>query len=178
MNIKTNLKNKLAFNCFKTGKNCVWFCIFALLSLLVMAIIFWFSHQTAEQSALISDGLSGAILDKLDPVESQQKAINFVILRIIIRKFAHFVLFTVLGVFLAGAAVNLNTKKQFGKFATISAIGIVYGAFDEVHQLFISGRSSEFLDVALDFFGVIVGIVFTLLTLKIIQIIAKKRKKI
>lgn len=159
-------------------KNCVLFFAFSLLSVFIMVIIFFFSHQTAAQSSLLSDGLSQAILDSIDPVESQQKIINYIILKNFIRKFAHFFLFTALGTFLAGAAVNFNAKKRFAKFITIALIGLFYAIFDELHQFFIDGRSSEVIDVFLDFFGVISGMIFTLLILKIIQNIAKKRKKI
>ena len=176
---KTRLEsNSSVTGCFNKRKNCVCFFVFALLSVLVMVTVFFFSHQTAAQSSLLSDGLSGAILDKLDPVESQQKEINYIILKNFIRKFAHFFLFTLLGIFLAGAAVNFNTQKRFAKFITIALIGLFYAVFDELHQSFIDGRSSEALDVVLDFFGVLVGVFFTLLMFKIIQNTAKKRKKI
>ena len=176
MSKRTNLEQNSVFKQFKEKRNCILFFLFASLSLLVMVVIFFFSHQTAIQSALLSDGLSETILDKLD-YDDQQKAINFVLLKIYIRKFAHFFLFTVLGAFLTCAAVNINTEKQPAKYIIIALIGLFYGAFDELHQLFMEGRSSEVIDVFLDFFGVITGIVLAQLILKIIQIIAKKRKK-
>ena len=37
-------------------------------------------------------------------------------------------------------------------------IGIAYAIFDEVHQLFIPGRSGNVVDMMIDTFGVVMGL--------------------
>jgi VanZ family protein len=49
---------------------------------------------------------------------------------------------------------RFSLLRQQAKLFTV-IIGIGYGVFDEVHQLFVRGRSTEFLDVAADAAGVI-----------------------
>lgn len=171
-----SIKKDFSSRYFSTQKNLILFFIFIALSFLVMTIIFAFSHQTADTSALLSDGLSDAILDNLESDDSDNRALHFVILRIIIRKFAHLFLFTSLGTLLTGAAINFKAKKPFIKYLVVLLAGLVYGAIDEIHQIFVDGRSSEFVDVILDFSGVLFGVVFAMIFYKIFQIIAKKRK--
>lgn len=38
------------------------------------------------------------------------------------------------------------------------AIGIEYATIDEIHQLFVDGRSGQFTDVLIDTIGVAIGI--------------------
>lgn len=74
----------------------------------------------------------------------------------IIREFAHFFEFFVLGI-----ALYINGL-DFFKNNVISRcilIGVFYAIFDEIHQIFRKGRAFEILDIGLDSFGVIVGII-------------------
>ena len=48
---------------------------------------------------------------------------------------------------------------NYAPFAAI-AIASVYGAFDEIHQIFVPGRFAEVLDWLADFSGAILGVVF------------------
>ena len=171
----SNKERKLKI--FLKRKNKILFWIFAVFSVFIMAVIFMFSHQTSLESAQISEGLSGALLNVFESEDSQTWALNFVILRIFIRKFAHVFLFTVLSGCQTFAAINVNTPKKFVKYLVVLLIGLGYAIFDEVHQFFIEGRSSEIIDVVLDFFGVVSGLIFAMIFYKIIQIIAKKYKK-
>jgi VanZ family protein len=64
-------------------------------------------------------------------------------------KVAHYGAYLVFGVLLARAPVSVV-------FA--AAIGILYGASDEVHQMFVPGRSPSVLDWAADALGVLSGV--------------------
>jgi VanZ family protein len=65
-------------------------------------------------------------------------------------KVAHFGAYAVLGVLLAFGA------HRSGAPAWIAlALGIVYGASDEIHQMFVPGRSPDVMDWAADAAGVI-----------------------
>jgi len=148
------LKNSLLLKISKDRKKQIRFLLFAFLSLAVMVIIFLFSNQPAIKSAVLSDTLANTII----PEEEDQRALKVLLFGNFVRKFAHFVLFAVLGFLLGAAATNIDGKNTLKKLSIVAVIGLFYGITDEFHQLFISGRSGEPLDVLIDFSGVVVGI--------------------
>lgn len=66
-------------------------------------------------------------------------------------KIAHIGIYAILGFFLAGA---FN-----GKILVIFIIGVVYGLFDEVHQILVPFREFSLLDLLSDAIGVVIGII-------------------
>ena len=68
---------------------------------------------------------------------------------LVLRKLAHTAEYAVLG-FLLARAVPL---------APAFALGVLYAASDELHQSFVRGRHGAPRDVAIDAFGVLVGVV-------------------
>ena len=56
-------------------------------------------------------------------------------------------------------------------------IGIEYAGLDEIHQLFVDGRSGKFVDVWIDTIGVALGICVWMLGYKIMVKILHKRKE-
>ena len=52
-------------------------------------------------------------------------------------------------------------------------IGIIYASLDEIHQLFIEGRSGQVIDVCIDTIGVALGICSFMLLYKIVLKIRK-----
>ena len=73
-----------------------------------------------------------------------------------IRKTAHFLEYMTLAECLTAAWYD-SKKKRISNMGVPVAIGVVYAALDEVHQLFVSGRAGMFSDVLLDSCGVITG---------------------
>jgi len=67
---------------------------------------------------------------------------------VFLRKLAHVAEYAVLGALLARALPELWALW----------VGIAYAVTDEVHQHFVAGRHGAPLDVAIDAFGVLVGI--------------------
>ena len=49
-----------------------------------------------------------------------------------------------------------NSKKAF---FTVSFFGLLLAIIDELHQLFIPGRSTDFLDIVADFLGIVIMII-------------------
>ena len=78
---------------------------------------------------------------------------NTEILSLIIRKSAHFTEYFILGM-LVYNATRLHNKKIY--LAII--ICIIYAISDEIHQIFVPGRSCQITDICIDSFGSIVGI--------------------
>ena len=69
---------------------------------------------------------------------------------LVLRKLAHTAEYAILGALLVRAT---------GRAGLALAIGILYAASDEVHQLFVPGRHGSPIDVAIDAVGVAIGIV-------------------
>lgn len=68
---------------------------------------------------------------------------------LILRKCAHATEFAILGALLLRA---------LGRELPAFAAGVAYAATDEVHQHFVGGRHGSPFDVAIDAFGVLVGV--------------------
>ena len=56
-------------------------------------------------------------------------------------------------------------------------VGIEYATIDEIHQLFIEGRSGQVVDVFIDSIGVSIGICVFMLVFKVIHIINGRMAK-
>lgn len=169
-------KNGFLLKVAETRKNQICFLVFGLLSLMIMVIIFLFSAQRAEDSAALS-GEFGSFIEKLLNGMKWLLGKNLVLwIKAYLRKIAHFVLYTLLGGFVMATITNTKIQKASVKIAISAVVGLLYSISDEIHQLFIAGRSGEVRDVLLDFAGVVTGIAITLAICKIIQITAKKGK--
>ena len=104
-----------------------------------MALIFVFSHQPSE----VSSGQSGWV------VAGIEGAIGLHMPETLVRKTAHALVYAVLGV------LSLRLLRAHGvswRQAGWGAVGIafVYACTDELHQMFVPGRSAEVGDVFLD----------------------------
>lgn len=76
-------------------------------------------------------------------------------------KIAHTILFGILG-FLITRAFYFGTNDTLRKNAIVLGIlvGTLYALSDEIHQLFVPGRSADIIDVLADFVGIIVAQLF------------------
>ena len=71
-----------------------------------------------------------------------------------IDKLFHFVEYFILGALLIRAFANSSDKANFKLILLLSIlIASIYGALDEFHQRFVSGRSPEIFDVLSDIIG-------------------------
>lgn len=92
----------------------------------------------------------------------------------IVRKSAHFLEFAGLSLLLCGAfTCSCGRKKMVLGLVIASA----YAATDEVHQIFVDGRSCQFSDWVLDTCGAIVGFVFFALVFFLAERIFARRKQ-
>ncbi len=91
-------------------------------------------------------------------------------------KIEHYLAFFVLGFFLYLNFLFKNKYKLLKNYPFIFSLLVasLYGAFDELHQLLIPGRSAEFLDWLADFLGAISGISIAYL---IVSLFANSLKK-
>ena len=131
-----------------------------------MGIIFYLSSQSADESS----EQSGFLLNLIMKIFGSGFFTQF-----IIRKLAHFCEFTLL-CFL----FNCSFYFTFEKPKKLLSLGLtsLYALSDEIHQIFIEGRSCEFRDWVIDTLGALIGlIVFVLLSLIIKKCAESKRAK-
>lgn len=74
---------------------------------------------------------------------------------IIIRKLGHFLEFSLLGTLLYSV---LSAFKVRWSTILTSILGIAFAVLDEFHQLYVMGRSSSIIDVAIDSLGVLAAL--------------------
>lgn len=79
-------------------------------------------------------------------------------LNVIIRKLAHGFQFCILAIILNTFIAYLNVRRENIIFYTLLLV-IVFAIGDEVHQLFVDGRTPSAIDVIIDFIGGVVGVI-------------------
>ena len=145
--------------------------ILIILLLCTFFIIFGFSSQNGEQSGGISRKVTEIILkasSNYNKLEEEEKEIILHRTESIIRKVAHFSIYTVVGFLLMGLLSTYKIKDKWRLIMTIG-IGILYAISDEFHQSFSPGRSPKVTDVYIDTLGVIVGALLVILIRMVYQ---------
>lgn len=129
-----------------------------------MYLVFGFSAQDATESS----GLSLRIASLFsDDVKTQHFFEPY------IRKLAHFSEYGMGGALVLSlfSTFRLNEIRQI-LFST--CIGIIYASTDEIHQLFVPGRTGKLIDVIIDSLGFITGLCFLKLCIEIYKKINKR----
>lgn len=80
----------------------------------------------------------------------------------LLRKIAHMGEFSVL-TFLLWLVVKRKKAGQTLTFLIVFFCALDYAIFDEIHQLFVSGRSGNIFDVGIDSLGIMLAVVILLL---------------
>lgn len=118
-----------------------------ILLIIWMIIIFIMSSFNGESSG----NQSNFIVNIISQIFSISN-INY--LSFIIRKLAHFTEYFILGILVINNFKKINKKIIFGSIIFC----MLYAFTDEFHQLFVSGRSGQIIDVLIDSFGSMCGI--------------------
>jgi len=134
-----------------TGKGKGFAGVCAIVTLVSAAAIVWFSGQNGSQSSALSRSLAAWVLSLLS---MEVTAKNLALSNFILRKMAHFGLYFLLGMGLAGV---VGRRKGAPAALAVVALGGLFAVSDEFHQRFSQGRSPSGWDVALDTCGVAVG---------------------
>ena len=122
-----------------------------ILFLLWLVVIFFFSSQNGQSSSDLSNGLLN-FLEEFTRLPLINEFFSF-----LIRKLAHFTEYLILGI------LSCNLVKQYRslnkmEYLAILLFCITYAISDEVHQMFVNGRSPQVFDVFVDSLGSSVGI--------------------
>ena len=137
---------------------------FWLLAAACAGCIFWLSSKDGSQSQNMSDSVRGILMKLFGPLLNS----------FIVRKFAHFFEYAVLG-FLIGCALFLSRRR----FSPITAVicSALYSISDEIHQYFVPGRACRIFDVGVDTLGALTGTLILALIILIMNSIAIRRKE-
>lgn len=149
--------------------------ILIILIILNCIFIFKFSSEKSEKSDVRSGRVIQAIVE-LNPKtknlsdEEKEKIKEDIVMPV--RKTAHFTIYMSLGMllFLCSKTFNAEDKKNVLGSLTIA---FLYACTDEIHQMFVSGRSGEFRDVCIDSCGALFGIIIVFFLWKIVKKISK-----
>ena len=139
--------------------------VLLILVIVISSIIFGFSAQDGETSGGISKRVITIIADVFN-LNGDTRNIFIEKGEGVIRKLAHFGIYTLLGLASMGFIATFNLKRKNQILITI-VWGFLYASTDELHQMFINGRNASFLDVLLDTSGVIFGILLIIIYFKI-----------
>lgn len=144
--------------------------------LVLFGVIFNFSSQTGEKSGKLSRQITIAItknvkyIQNLDSKEKEQVLSK---IEHIIRKTAHFSIYSLLGLLLM-SLMKTYRLKEIKRIGISFIMGAVYAISDEIHQGFVPGRGPMAQDVLIDSLGVIFGIFICIAICKIIKELKKK----
>lgn len=140
--------------------------LFIIMILTTFYIIFNFSAQDGEESGSLSKKITEVIVNLISKIKNMDistKLYYIERLHPIIRKMAHFGIYTIVGFSVMGFMCTFDIRNVF-KFLVSFAIGVTYAITDEIHQYFIPGRAASAVDVCIDSAGVLIGI-FILITM-------------
>lgn len=144
------------------------------LVILWMIIVFWFSSQVGDDSQVTSGNTIRKIITFINNDIDKLKLEEIVeILQPIVRKLAHFTLYTLGGILIFNMFSSFKLKNKEKIFCSILC-GAVYAITDEVHQLFVPGRSGMIKDVFIDSLGIITGVLICVVVVKLFKIMFKK----
>ena len=134
--------------------------LFLMMLVIAFYIIFNFSAQDGETSGSLSRKVTEFIVEVVSKVKTMDSTTRLHwIERVhpIVRKLAHFGVYTVVGFSVMGFMCTFDIRTIF-KVIISFGVGVTYAILDEVHQYFVPGRGPSIIDVGIDSLGVILGI--------------------
>ncbi len=129
------------------------------ISLLLVILWMIFIFVMSSFDATSSSNQSNFIVDIITSIINIK---DIGLLSLIIRKLAHFIEYFILGILV----INFITRYD-KKIIIAILLCIIYATSDEIHQIFIPGRSCQIIDIMIDSLGSIMGIyLYKLITKK------------
>lgn len=150
----------------------VWICAVILCAL--MAVIFLLSAQPASESAQSSGRIVDFVIHTFFPDRMSLPARERILFRhqvsVFVRKAAHFSEFLLLGAAWMAQLEAIRCLRPLRR-APVWAwlLGTLYAVTDELHQLFVPGRSAGAVDVLIDSAGVLCGVMLLCLALRLFR---------
>lgn len=132
------------------------------ISLLLVILWMIFIFVMSSFDATSSSNQSNFIVDIITSIINIK---DTGLLSLIIRKLAHFTEYFILGILV----INFITRYD-KKIIIAILLCIIYATSDEIHQIFVPGRSCQIIDIMIDSLGSIMGVYLC-------KLITKKCKK-
>ena len=160
------------------------FVLFLVLSVAWMSVIFGFSSRDAEESTVQSNSVTELLIKifekDYDSLPDAQKQLLVEKYDGIVRKIAHFGIFGVLGLLTYFAAGSLRWIPDFlVKPSYISwPCCVAFAITDELHQMFVPGRSCQIKDVLIDSSGALCGTFVAIVAVLLAKKMLLKKKRI
>jgi len=153
-------------------KIAVWYITF-----MTMVAIFMFSAENATQSSNTSGTFTEKVLSisptfRELPQEEKETVVNTA--EAVIRKIAHFTIYTALGFFSYLSLLVTEKKLRLAQLFAV-AFSALYAISDEIHQRFSSGRSCQVRDMCIDTCGALCGVLIATLIIFIVKKVSEKR---
>ena len=131
-----------------------------------MYIIAGFSGASGESSSSLSLRVTEWIVDIIDVgdhMTGEEFTDTVELLHTPVRKAAHMTEYAILFIWVF-IPLRLTAKKIDFKrsLLIVLIVCIIYASFDEVHQLFVDGRSGKITDVLIDSIGALIGLITVL----------------
>ncbi|MBF0989915.1 MAG: VanZ family protein [Clostridiales bacterium] len=152
-----------------------------IIAIICCIIIFSFSAIPATASTKQSKGLTYNVIKLLNGNKLSERDLEKLTKKInpVIRKIAHFSIYMILAIVTYMFIEELNIKSKSEKERLRKNIiytcifCIIYAIFDEIHQIYVPGRTGKTIDVIIDTLGSCMGIAILLLN-NFIKIRCKK----
>ena len=143
-----------------------------ILIVIWMVVIFSFSNQGGTKSSNTSQKVTKVIIDMVGNNSKAQNEQFIANLEKVIRKLAHYSIYTVGGILIMSYAYTLD-KPRRQQVCESLIFGAFYAVTDELHQFFVPGRSARFFDIGIDTLGVLTGIEIYIVLRKCIERISR-----
>ena len=113
------------------------------------------AYKSEQKSNSIIVWISERIVGHtLNEKEKEEKINQFVLL---VRKGAHFCIYGLLG-FLIISLIKEYRKLEKKELYIAFILSVIYACSDEIHQLFVPGRSGSIIDIGIDSLGALGGV--------------------
>ena len=154
----------------------VWFSLVVAWMVLIFAL--------SAQESQVSSNLSGGVIDRLMRVfmsdfvklPDAERVMLIDGLQNAVRKGAHAAAYFVLGALLTGAMHTFEALRTKIRLLAAFAVAVAYAASDELHQMFVPGRSCSIKDVLIDAIGAGAGIAAMVAILRIGEAFQGRKK--
>ena len=143
-----------------------------------MGLIFYFSHQTADESSAVSGSVISLLAEKFYPdfalLSSLEQQNLISSLQGIVRSIAHFCIYGGLGFFAYLTFISYTGIKYKVRVFWMLEVCLLYAICDEFHQTFVDGRSMQLIDIVVDFGGVLSAVLICILFVFIVRPLHKR----
>lgn len=137
---------------------------------LVCCVIFWFSSNngtnSTSQSSKVVDLLCKIFFPDLSSLDIQRQLAITDMLTVLVRKFAHFSVYTLLGGLAFCAFFQI--RKTWLIYILAVLFTFLYACGDEIHQIFVADRTGKISDVFIDTTGGCIGALIVLIIISFV----------